>query len=609
MRALAVVMLVAGSASAEPILAANASYACARVQGGHVACWGQTPGESHPLPVVVPGLADIAGVAAAPSRLFAWSTKGDAWQWNGTLAALPVHDVVEIAGGDDAACVRQKSGAVVCWVGANPPAPAISGGATQLAVAGRQACARIGNDVTCWTLGGAHTEIVPEAHGAIAIAGADRGTRGAAFVAVLPAKLAGWTSGWDADGTHAGARKPLAVPALADTTAIAIGDTDACAVGKKTITCWADDRTPVPRRIDVAGAIAIAVGGSASCAAMPDRSVKCWGDQSAIGTGVPAFSTTPTDVDGITDAVELAASGESACVRRANGHVACWGARLTDDWNARSRAVDLAPREVPGVTDAKALFVAISHACVRRANGHVACWGFNGKVTRHTAVDVPAYAHATWLGMGDREVCALVGRRLECGGRVVDRFHHVPDGTTEIWMGSWYRGEYLCARAHGTVTCQEDWSAHGENDLDDVTFEGLDDAVAIAMPENQEIDQLCAAQPSGDVACMAMTDRTMKLVPGVTGVRAFGTGPISVGTAARCAVTGQHTVACWADPAAVWTVPGITDAVEVAGGDGFGCVRHATGTVSCWGFPDYVGGGGATRATRDTAVAVPDVAL
>src|SRR6185437_1911470 len=115
--------------------------------------------------------------------------------WTGKLERLPVHDVVEVAASDEAACARTRDGAVTCWLGSATPVAA-QRGAAQLAVAGRQVCARIGDGVTCWTIGSAKTETVAEAHGVLAIAGADRGTRGATFFAVLPGKLVGWSYAW-----------------------------------------------------------------------------------------------------------------------------------------------------------------------------------------------------------------------------------------------------------------------------------------------------------------------------------------------------------------------------------------------------------------------------
>jgi hypothetical protein len=57
----------------------------------------------------------------------------------------------------------------------------------------------------------------------------------------------------------------------------------------------------------------------------------------------------------------------------------------------------------------------------------------------------------------------------------------------------------------------------------------------------------------------------------------------------------------------VWTIPGLTDAVEVAGGNLYACARRTSGKVVCWGVADFLGNG--DRPTRDTPGSVRGVVL
>lgn len=621
--------LTSGSARAEPgppelpldghALSVTGTYGCARTRDGHAVCWGRAPDGEHPVPTAVPGLADLAGVVTATGRVVAWTRTGEVWQWTGEPATrLPLTEVVELAASEDATCARRRDASVACWLAGAAPVSAFAV-AAQIAVAGHHACARAGDEVSCWTISAdpARPAVVPRAHGAIAIAGADRGTRGSVIAAVLPrGKVVAWAYDWAPSGVGTGAITALPVPALpTDIAAVAVGNGDLCALGAS-VTCWADDAKPIVRHLGgLAGARAIAVGDTLGCAVMPDRGVRCWGSPGDIGDGTPSRVTVPVEVAGIDDAVQLGADSEATCVRRASGHVACWGARLTDDWSARSRMVDLVPREVPGLADATDLLVG-RQACAHRKNRRVACWGFDGRTTHARATEQPALTSATWLGVLEGTVCGLRGTRIQCGATELTRFHRLPAHTTELWSGAWYRGEYLCGRAAGTITCQERWVAHGEADLGPTTFDDADlsDVAALQLPIHQDAEWLCVARRSGEVACQSMVNGGLLSIDGVDHVRAFAEGPglAADGTAATCAVTPTGTVACWdlrQDTGAprVWTIPDLTDAVEVAGGNLHACARRTSGKVACWGVADFLGHG--DRPTRDTPGVARGVAL
>ena len=614
MRAIVVAtLLISATAAADPIIAAADAFACARTSDGAVKCWGDdAPGGEQPTPTAIAGLADIAGIAAARGRLLAWTKTGELYEWNSTLVRVAIKNVVDVAVGVDAACALRGDGSVACWLGTSLPDDAITG-ATQLAIAGRQACARVGDDVSCWTIGRdpAKAQLVAAAHGAVALAGYDRGERGPTFVAAVAHGVAEWT--WtfvdNAGVVDVGAVTAKSVPAVGDATAVAIGASDACALGT-TATCWSDDAKPVARKLDLAHPKAIAIGDGVGCAAMPDRTVRCWGDHAAVGSGVGATVATPVDASGIADAVQLAASGETACVRRANGRVACWGSRLTDDSGARG--IDLAPRDT-GIADAREIFVARRVACARRANNRVSCWGYDGTTMRTRPTDMPALARASWLGVLEADVCGLVDGALVCGVRT-DTTFPIPQGTTELWRGSWYRGSYQCARVAGQakLVCEQHWSGrNGQLDRNPTDL-GIDlaDVVALQLPVMQEIPSVCVVKHDGSVACTAITgDSPTTTIAGVVGVTAFGEGPQREfnGFGATCAVTADHGVACWPAAATVQRVNGITDAAVVAGGDLFACALRTNGKVSCWGDSSFVGTG--DRATTSTPAIVPGVAL
>lgn len=82
---------------------------------------------------------------------------------------------------------------------------------------------------------------------------------------------------------------------------------------------------------DVCGwAFAVASGSQHTCAIRNDGTVACWGhnDFAQLGSGgiaVPAQSTVPLAVKGLTGAIAISAGIHSTCVVQQGGKVSCWG--------------------------------------------------------------------------------------------------------------------------------------------------------------------------------------------------------------------------------------------------------------------------------------------
>lgn len=133
-------------------------------------------------------------------------------------------------------------------------------------------------------------------------------------------------------------------------------------------------------------AIDVSASGGVACAVLNDATVACWGGYQGgcpprtSGTfDASLLVTTPTRVDGITDAVQASASASAACVRRSNGHLACFGdaanSRMGDGVSYGATDVVLAPVEPVGIDDAIDVSMGDTNACVVRASGQVWCWG------------------------------------------------------------------------------------------------------------------------------------------------------------------------------------------------------------------------------------------
>ena len=347
-----------------------------------------------------------------------------------------------------------------------------------------------------------------------------------------------------------------------------------------------------------------------------DRSVHCWGNTSSVGDGSSATIVTPVEVAGIGDAVQLGANDEGACVRRANGHVACWGTRFTD-WTARTAQIHLVAarnsrhhrrdRSAPRV--ARGLRAPPGRAATRAGASTARPRASARRIARKRA-------SASWVACSTSTFCGCTRRQHPVRRDHAHRVRPNPANTTELWKGSWYRGEHLCARAGGEITCQ---AALGRRTARPTS------ARSRSLASTARTSSRCTCRSSRKSTSCARPiavatsaarawsiDRAVSI--SVEGVRALAEGPVLPfsGDAATCAVTKDAAVTCWSDggnggePHAC-VIPGITDAVEVAGGSMVGCALRKTGHVACWGDGNLVGNG--ARATRDWPVAVRGVAL
>jgi hypothetical protein len=90
-------------------------------------------------------------------------------------------------------------------------------------------------------------------------------------------------------------------------------------------------------------------------------------------------------------------------------------------------------------------------------------------------------------------------------------------------------------------------------------------------------DRACAIEATGKVACWGRTSATPAEVPALADVVGVAAGP-----SATCAWTTHGAVVCWGDDPSVQLAPTFTDIVQVSLGIDSACGLHASGRVSCW---------------------------
>lgn len=216
---------------------------------------------------------------------------------------------------------------------------------------------------------------------------------------------------------------PSPVRGIGDATLLAVGAGNgfgdhACAVlATGAVDCWGSDgsgqlgigsttgpetcgieaspcsSTPVQVQ-GISDAVDVAADQDASCAVLATGAVKCWGYGylGQLGDGLehyPGGSTVPVPVNGIDNAVQISMAEETACAVLKTGSIECWGAggsgQLGNGWYGEDACTlgvpircNLEPSPVSGITDAKQVSLGPFSACATLASGGVECWGENG---------------------------------------------------------------------------------------------------------------------------------------------------------------------------------------------------------------------------------------
>ncbi|MCA9536003.1 MAG: hypothetical protein KC593_20090 [Myxococcales bacterium] len=280
---------------------------------------------------------------------------------------------LELAVGNDYACMARENDAVVCWgnndnfrLGFNgvvppvtPPGPPPPGfltlGLREITVGSGHSCGLDGfGTVQCWGRNDRDQLGVP---------GADSAS-------------------------------PVVLFPPAGAVSIAAGAEHTCVLGADAqVYCWGSDQSgqlgntsvsttsasPVP--VEVAGAtpltdvVAIASGTSASCAATVSSGIYCWGSLSMFN------SATALQVAGSaswTDVQELAMGREFACARRSafGGSIYCWGDNTYGQIATPVSAGFSSPARLSGISGPQELYAGDDLLCARTSSG-VFCRGRN----------------------------------------------------------------------------------------------------------------------------------------------------------------------------------------------------------------------------------------
>jgi alpha-tubulin suppressor-like RCC1 family protein len=598
-----------GPAAGAARLALGGWRSCAVLTDGTARCWGVNPN----------GL----------------SLAGEPRDESATPTTIPgLHDVVDLAVGQDHTCALVKGGAVWCWgVGDHGQlgGAASAGSATPAAVAGVDHVAQIVAGDTS------------DGEGGFTCARLDDGRVrcwGASQTGVI---------GTTADAVPA----PTEIAGVDHAVDVAAGEGHACAARDDGhVVCWGrNDKGQAGTKIapsiaptvvaGVDGAVDVAAGPTHTCARLREGGVRCWGDNSEFQLGdVGAQSASPVVLVGAKDVVELGLGRGHTCVRTRDGHVACLGGNdrgpfgypktcavhkehLQGGTSGVLTVFCATLTEVDGVSGAVELAHGRDHACVRAADGGVRCWGGAGhselgnrahgaaRSEQPVAVDLDAKPPAATV-----EAQVL---QVEAAGSTTCAL--MADHGVRCW-GDGYLGQLGVPSASLLGPGEADYMAHRSHPE---AVPGISGATQLALGGYTG----CAVLGDGHVTCWGnnrdgelgdrkSTDpRAAAIVAGLDHVRAVAISPSSTEVHV-CALLDDASVRCWgggahgelgvdkpsADGAPV-AVPGLSGVAQVATGDGVTCAIKTDGTVWCFG--DNTRGllGDGTHTSRAKPAAVP----
>jgi len=337
-------------------LDAGPLHTCAVLSTG-VFCWGSNVNQQLGSPIVVDTSTELFTSTGLMSS-------GVALQING------LSNVTAVSAGESHSCVLHTNGTVSCWGNGEYGQlgnGSRSGSATPVAVSG------MGTAVT--VSAGGFTTCALLQDGGVSCWG-DSNTTVDALVPTPVTGLSGVTA------LSVGRSHQCVV--LTDGSVSCWGRNSDGQLGDGSL---ADSASPVTVT-GISNAVTVAAGARHSCALLADGGVRCWGYRgfggsfgtfpSGLmgdgGTGVtPAL--TPVTVAGISTAMALATGGSHSCALLQDASVWCWGGAATARGQLDANNVALTPVQVSISGAVNALALGDAHTCVSLDSGSVLCLG------------------------------------------------------------------------------------------------------------------------------------------------------------------------------------------------------------------------------------------
>jgi alpha-tubulin suppressor-like RCC1 family protein len=560
-----------------------------------------------------------------------------------TASALVSFVASTVAAGGNHTCALTSGGGIQCW-GANGSGQLGNNGTTPQSLA--STVSGLASGAVGIAAGFAHTCALTNAGGVKCWGRNDLGQLGDTSTTqrLTPVDVSGLASG---------------------VAAIAAGNHHTCALtAAGGVKCWGsgtsgemgDNATsnrlaPVNVSGLASGVVAIAAGGTHTCALTTGGAAKCWGanDNGQVGDNSTTQRLVPTDVSGLGSGVaEITAGAAHTCARTASGAAKCWGDNNFGQLGDNSQVDRQVPTDVAGLGSGVAGIDAGSfHTCVLTTGGAIRCWGNNdnGPVGDGTQLGnrlVPTDTLGLSSGMaavtaGGAHSCApTLGGGVRCwgdnfSGQLGDQSNGntrpAPVETAQFAGGVQQAaagGNHSCAvTREGGARC---WGSNANGRLGDnsttqheipTDVAGLQRGVASVVAG---FEHSCALTTAGGVKCWGRNNvgqlgdnsTTERLSPvDVLGLTS-GVAAITAGFRHTCALTAAGGVKCWgsgtsgemgdnatSDRLAPVDVSGLSSGVSaVSAGAAHTCALLSGGGMKCWGDNFYGAVGDNTQTQR-----------